>query len=323
MEEEEEEEEEEEYDDNCAWGEAPPSRWDGAMFPLVVTLPYRAPELIVTTRSHSIGIDKWALGATIAEAVRAAALLVFHGIGSSSSSSSSSSKRTPLFGDFGDSELAVYARIATILGPPSTRVWPKGSTLPRYMGASVYCTSCGDGVTPTASTSTTVVSHPLPTWLLTETQKDSCTNSGSGGGGGGNAAPIFHVSAMLALSSWLCGGEVGDAPPAVLPESLARLPQWVDLILRLCAWDADRRLELSEVTKHVSLVGAPTGAAALTLVRTLCRSLQPEEVRRPSLSSPSSSQPLAAVGDEEVGGGGVKKRSVGLFLSFNGLDDDD
>lgn len=71
------------------------------LHPNVVTLWYRAPELVLNAREHSVAVDIWAAGCIFAEMM----------IGK------------PLFGDV-SADLALVKGIADILGEPNTTRWP-------------------------------------------------------------------------------------------------------------------------------------------------------------------------------------------------------
>jgi serine/threonine protein kinase len=290
-----------EDDDTCAWTDVQPSRWEGHLFPLVVTLPYRAPELIVAARSHGAGVDAWALGATLAEAARAAVELVLNDGAGSAEAAARKPAAGPLFGDFGSSELAIYARIAAVLGPPSPRVWHAGRSMPRFMASSVACSTCeaqGSSSPPAA----TREALSLPSWILPETIRDSCANAAG--------AHLFHAHALRSLSAWLCGRSIEQPPPDTLPLALSRLPQWVDLIARLCAWDSERRLSSADVNTHAAVRRATAAdhASDAQLIRHLCRALRPARKASQPPVAESLSPPEAA-----------SRR----FLAFNGFDDDD
>ncbi|PVU86675.1 hypothetical protein BB559_006429 [Furculomyces boomerangus] len=74
----------------------------------VVTLWYRAPEILMGSRHYSIGMDMWSIGCIFAEMA---------------------SKR-PLFP--GDSEIDEIFKIFRILGTPTEENWPSVTTLPDY-----------------------------------------------------------------------------------------------------------------------------------------------------------------------------------------------
>ncbi|KAL0948007.1 hypothetical protein HGRIS_010629 [Hohenbuehelia grisea] len=75
----------------------------------VVTLWYRAPEVLLGSRHYSTAIDMWSVGCIFAE-------MAMHG--------------HPLFP--GDSEIDQIFKIFRILGTPSEESWPGVSTLPDY-----------------------------------------------------------------------------------------------------------------------------------------------------------------------------------------------
>ncbi|XP_078716027.1 cyclin-dependent kinase 1-like [Lampetra fluviatilis] len=74
----------------------------------VVTLWYRAPEVLLGTPRYSTPVDMWSVGTILAEMVN----------------------KRPLF--HGDSEIDQLFRIFRILGTPTTEVWPDVVTLPDY-----------------------------------------------------------------------------------------------------------------------------------------------------------------------------------------------
>ncbi|KAJ1898902.1 Cyclin-dependent kinase catalytic subunit [Kickxella alabastrina] len=74
----------------------------------VVTLWYRAPEILMGSRQYSLAMDMWSIGCIFAEMVR----------------------RRPLFP--GDSEIDEIFKIFRILGTPTDKVWPGVSMLPDY-----------------------------------------------------------------------------------------------------------------------------------------------------------------------------------------------
>jgi len=75
----------------------------------VVTLWYRAPEVLLGSRHYSTAIDMWSVGCIFAEMAMQGA---------------------PLFP--GDSEIDQIFKIFRILGTPNEEVWPSVSTLPDY-----------------------------------------------------------------------------------------------------------------------------------------------------------------------------------------------
>ncbi|KAF3097221.1 Cyclin-dependent kinase catalytic subunit [Orbilia oligospora] len=74
----------------------------------VVTLWYRAPEILLGSKQYSTGIDTWSIGCIFAEMVT----------------------RRPLFP--GDSEIDEIFKIFSILGTPDDATWPGVSSLPDY-----------------------------------------------------------------------------------------------------------------------------------------------------------------------------------------------
>jgi len=75
----------------------------------VITLWYRAPEILLGSRHYSTAIDMWSVGCIMAEMVMRGA---------------------PLFP--GDSEIDQIFRIFRLLGTPNEEVWPGISQLPDY-----------------------------------------------------------------------------------------------------------------------------------------------------------------------------------------------
>lgn len=74
----------------------------------VVTLWYRAPEILLGGKQYSTGVDIWSIGCIFAEMVN----------------------RKPLFA--GDSEIDQIFRIFRILGTPTEEVWPDVTYLPDF-----------------------------------------------------------------------------------------------------------------------------------------------------------------------------------------------
>lgn len=74
----------------------------------VVTLWYRAPEVLLGSRHYSTAIDMWSVGCIFAEMAM----------------------RSPLFP--GDSEIDEIFRIFRTLGTPSDEIWPGVKSLPDY-----------------------------------------------------------------------------------------------------------------------------------------------------------------------------------------------
>ena len=80
---------------------------DGAYTPRVVTLWYRAPELLLGTAKYDAAVDNWAVGCVLAELLR----------------------HEPLFP--GKAEVDTLERIFKLLGSPNERIWPGWSALPK------------------------------------------------------------------------------------------------------------------------------------------------------------------------------------------------
>ncbi|KAI0322690.1 Pkinase-domain-containing protein [Amylostereum chailletii] len=78
----------------------------GGMTQLVVTLWYRAPEILLGAKTYSTAVDMWSVGCIFAE------LLL----------------KEPLFQAKG--ELELISMIFKLLGPPTNNTWPEYSTLP-------------------------------------------------------------------------------------------------------------------------------------------------------------------------------------------------
>lgn len=74
----------------------------------VVTLWYRAPEILLGVRQYSTGVDMWSIGAIFAEMVN----------------------RQPLFP--GDSEIDQIFKIFRVCGTPNELVWPGVTSLPDF-----------------------------------------------------------------------------------------------------------------------------------------------------------------------------------------------
>ena len=81
----------------------------GDMSSVVVTLWYRAPELLFGARDYGPGVDMWSVGCIFAELVL----------------------RNPLFP--GQNELDQLGKIFFALGTPTEEVWPGLTSLPSYM----------------------------------------------------------------------------------------------------------------------------------------------------------------------------------------------
>lgn len=71
------------------------------LHPNVVTLWYRAPELVLNSPSHSVAVDVWSAGCIFAELMMG----------------------KPLFGD-AMSDLALVKAMVDLIGAPNTTVWP-------------------------------------------------------------------------------------------------------------------------------------------------------------------------------------------------------
>jgi len=74
----------------------------------VVTLWYRAPEILLGTRQYSTGVDMWSIGAIFAEMVNRRALFP------------------------GDSEIDEIFKIFRVMGTPNESVWPGVTSLPDF-----------------------------------------------------------------------------------------------------------------------------------------------------------------------------------------------
>ena len=74
----------------------------------VVTLWYRAPEILLGSRQYSTGVDMWSVGCIFAEMIT----------------------RKPLFP--GDSEIDEIFKIFRVLGTPNEDAWPGVTTLPNF-----------------------------------------------------------------------------------------------------------------------------------------------------------------------------------------------
>jgi serine/threonine protein kinase len=79
----------------------------GALTPRVVTLWYRAPELLLGSGEYGSPVDAWAAGCVMGELLR----------------------REPLFP--GRDEAEMWRMVVALLGTPSDRIWPGWSRLPR------------------------------------------------------------------------------------------------------------------------------------------------------------------------------------------------
>jgi serine/threonine protein kinase len=77
----------------------------------VITLWYRAPEILLGSRHYSTGVDIWSIGCIMAELAN----------------------KRPLWP--GDSEIDMLFRIFRLLGTPTERLWPGVSQLPDFKGS--------------------------------------------------------------------------------------------------------------------------------------------------------------------------------------------
>ncbi|KAK9895681.1 Pkinase-domain-containing protein [Cystobasidium minutum MCA 4210] len=77
----------------------------------IVTLWYRAPEVLLGSRHYSTGVDVWSIGCIFGEMIQ----------------------RQPLFP--GDSEIDEIFRIFRLLGTPDEEAWPGVTQLPDYKGS--------------------------------------------------------------------------------------------------------------------------------------------------------------------------------------------
>jgi len=75
----------------------------------VVTLWYRAPEILLGGKHYSVGVDMWSIGCIFAELVT----------------------KQPLFP--GDSEIDQLYRIFRVCGTPNETIWPGVSRLPDWL----------------------------------------------------------------------------------------------------------------------------------------------------------------------------------------------
>lgn len=104
----------------------------------VVTLWYRAPELLFGARQYGTGVDMFSIGLIFAELI----------------------KRIPLLP--GNSELDQLAKTFQLLGTPTEDDWPGLSTLPNYMEFTPKTAVPFEQVFPTASKET----RDLLKWML-------------------------------------------------------------------------------------------------------------------------------------------------------------
>lgn len=85
----------------------------GKMTPLVVTLWYRAPELLLGAKEYSTAVDIWSVGCIFAELLQ----------------------KQPLFP--GTSEIDQISKIIQLLGSPNDKIWPSFSKLPHAKNISI------------------------------------------------------------------------------------------------------------------------------------------------------------------------------------------
>eukprot|EP00750_Incisomonas_marina_P005008 INCI13559.1.p1 GENE.INCI13559.1~~INCI13559.1.p1 ORF type:complete len:296 (+),score=45.51 INCI13559.1:96-983(+) len=77
----------------------------------VITLWYRAPEILLGSKQYSLGVDMWSVGCIFAEMIR----------------------RRPLWA--GESEIDMIFKIFQLLGTPDEMTWPGVNALPDFSGA--------------------------------------------------------------------------------------------------------------------------------------------------------------------------------------------
>jgi len=83
----------------------------GNMTPTVVTIWYRAPELLFGARHYSAAVDVWAIGCIFAE------LMI----------------RRPIFQAMSDSNIEQLQKIFNVIGTPTEENWPNVKLLPQYV----------------------------------------------------------------------------------------------------------------------------------------------------------------------------------------------
>ena len=83
----------------------------GNMTPTVVTIWYRAPELLFGARHYSAAVDVWAIGCIFAE------LMI----------------RRPIFQAMSDSNIEQLQKIFNVMGTPTENTWPNVKLLPQYV----------------------------------------------------------------------------------------------------------------------------------------------------------------------------------------------
>lgn len=94
----------------------------------VVTLWYRAPELLLGTKFYTMAIDIWSLGCIFAEMVRK--FKKIPKISILKISPNLQITKRPIF--HGDSEIDQIFRIFRVLGTPDDKIWPGVTELPDF-----------------------------------------------------------------------------------------------------------------------------------------------------------------------------------------------
>ena len=94
----------------------------------MLTLWYRAPEVLLGSRHYSTGVDMWSVGCIFAEMIMRQPLFP----GSSPILFSAISPSNPPQTRPGDSEIDEIFRIFRLLGTPDEEMWPGVTTLPDY-----------------------------------------------------------------------------------------------------------------------------------------------------------------------------------------------
>jgi len=256
-----------------------PSRFEGAMFAHVTSMPYRAPELVMGCRQHGESVDSWGAGVCIAEAMRCGVQLAL--ATSESQIQPVILTSTPLFASYAEGELGLLTGIGRLLGPPSRNVWKGARSLPGYMGVGGVCKWCRYGGGGGGGGEKAAAAVPLqpPPWCNSSTIASSCI----GGGGGGeekeegkrndgeaaddwNQPSLFHMTAVENIWDWLLSQGSATSRSGVLPSQDSQTPHalplptstllqerlalTVDLLVRLFAWDPSRRLTPAEALLH-------------------------------------------------------------------------
>jgi serine/threonine protein kinase len=102
-----------------------------------------------------------------------------------------------------------------------------------------------------------------PAWLLPETVRDSCCGEQARQKGW---RPLFHLQAAQSIAVWAGVDEAvveataGSPSSSSSSSSSSSLPALLDLVLRLTAYDPDRRPSAEEMAAH-PFVSASTAAA--------------------------------------------------------------